>query len=154
MNYDFTGKSIKCDTWEQMLHLAKLAEEQKAKPNVRWYFNEMEFNNGNVWFVLDTEDMTYVCQSVPTGIYDIEVSYTDFITPPLPTETIEVTGCKDCPMISYSHDYDYFSCRHPSPKTQVSHYSGVKGRDKLFTTCQLKTKSITLKIKKNEPTGN
>lgn len=148
MNYDFTGKSIKCETWEQMLHLAKLAEEQNRFSSL---FSDLYFDDGAIYFVVMKSDK--YTNEFSVNEYNLEVNYTDFVKI-LPTETIEVTGCKDCPMISYSHDYDYFSCRHPSPKTQVSHYSGVKGRDKLFTTCQLKTKSITLKIKKNEPTGN
>jgi hypothetical protein len=40
MKHDFTGKSIKCDTWEQMLHLAKLAEEQH---NATSFFREYVF---------------------------------------------------------------------------------------------------------------
>lgn len=142
MNYDFTGKSIKCETWEQMLHLAKLAEEQKSKPNERWEFSEIEFNKGNVWFVLDHDYMTYVCQSVPTCIYNIEISYTDFITP---TETIEVTGCDGCPMYIRGDIAD--TCLHPK-------YEWVNKYEYPFTYCPLKKSSITIKLKNNDTTGN
>jgi hypothetical protein len=141
--HDFTGKSIKCDTWEQMEHLAKLAEEQHNATSFlgNMYFNQDDFNGGDVYFILDTEDMTYLIQSVHSSLTPIVITYSDFLNP---TEVVEVTGCGDCPM--YKSDSEgFFTCRHPKQDN-----SGLCQ----FDTCPLKKSSITIKLIHNEPTGN
>ena len=62
------------------------------------------------------------------------------------TETIEVTGCGDCKLSQWNN-------------SRTGAYCALQETDemnptKLFTTCPLKTKSITIKLKNNEPTGN
>jgi hypothetical protein len=145
--HDFTGKSIKCDTWEQMLHLAKLAEEQHNATSFlgNMYFNQDDFNGGDVYFILDTEDMTYLIQSVHSALTPIVISYSVFINPPFPTEVVEVTGCGDCPFRIDSDIVD--NCSHPNFKRNSKY-------DQRFTTCPLLTKSITIKLKQNDTTGN
>lgn len=67
----------------------------------------------------------------------------------LPTETIEVNGCKGC----IFHESGLFEhvCRHPKYEQPTFAYSSIK---KLFTTCPLKKSSLTIKLKQNEPAGN
>lgn len=147
MNYDFTGKSIKCETWEQMLHLAEIAKKSGiSEPIGTYWFNEHYFNDGYKYFVVSGNG----CYSndVSSGVNGnlIKVNYLDFIaTPPLPTETIEVTGCDGCPMYIRGDIAD--TCLHPK-------YEWVNKYEYPFTYCPLKTKSITIKLKNNEPTGN
>jgi hypothetical protein len=133
--HDFAGKSIKCDTWEQMQHLAKLAKLQGAKKHTR--FSPDYFSFGNKCFVL--EDGVYDCCVRQED--NIEILYSDFI-PPLPAEVVEVTGCVDCKLSSWNHS-----------RTGV--YCGLQYTDemhptKLFTTCPLKKASITIKLKHND----
>ena len=139
MNYDFKNKSIKCDTWEQMKHLAKLAEEQGYNPLEP--FTVRFFNTGNVFFTV--YDKEYMCLDVVCD--PIEVSYTDFINPQIPTETIEVTGCVDCPFkttLPLMTDW----CSHPNHENKKGYV--------IFDTCPLKKSSITIKLKQNDTTGN
>jgi hypothetical protein len=145
MKHDFTGKSIKCDTWEQMLHLAKLAEEQYNATSFlgNMYFNQDDFNGGDVYFILDTEDMTYLIQSVHSALTPIVITYSDFFNP---TEVVEVTGCGDCHLSVWN-------------RTQTAVYCHLQLEDemresKLFETCPLKQHNLTIKLKQNEPTGN
>ena len=144
MNYDFTGKSIKCDTWEQMLHLAELAEEQGY--SVLKPFSARFFNTGSVFFTID--DKEYMCLDVVCD--PIEILYTDFINPPLPPETIEVNWCDGCIFHEGGLPFSHI-CRHPKYEQPTFAKTSIK---KLFTTCPLKTKSITIKLKTNDTTGN
>ena len=142
--HDFTGKSIKCDTWEQMLHLAKLAREQYNATSFLddSFFSENNFNNeGCVYFIFDPSDATYLIQSVHSALNEIEISYLEFINTPLPTEVVEVTGCGDCPFMVDSDIVD--NCSHPNFKRNSKY-------DQRFTTCPLLTKSITIKLKQND----
>jgi hypothetical protein len=137
MKHDFTGKSIKCETWEQMLHLAKLAEVQGYR---EIGLNKCDFNDGAIYF--------YVVQGVYLNNHSKKaqnvVTYSYFINQPLPTEVVEVTDCDDCVM--YKGDSEgFFTCRHPNQDN-----SGLCQ----FDTCPLKKSSITIKLKQNEPTGN
>jgi hypothetical protein len=137
MTHDFTGKSIKCETWEQMLHLAKLAEEQGYR---EIGLNKCDFNDGAIYF--------YVVQGVYLNNHGKKaqnvVTYSYFINPPLPTEVLEVTGCDDCPF-STTLPLDTDWCSHPNHENKE--YS-------LFDTCPLKQHNLTIKLKQNEPTGN
>jgi hypothetical protein len=135
MNYDFTGKSIKCDTWEQMLHLAKLAEEQGY--NQSKGFSKRFFDDESFYFtIVGCERYT-----VLTACYDeVETLYADFINPPLSTETIEVTWCVMC----HFADYGQYGTDDVKCNLQKDVQSNV------FTTCPLKTKSITIKLKNND----
>jgi hypothetical protein len=136
--HDFTGKSIKCETWEQMLHLAKLAEGQgysKLAP-----FSARFFNTGSVYFTVDGKEymlLDVVCDP-------IEATYSDFINT-LPTEVVEVTGCDGCPFHAF---------RGESERNYCSIESKYETDKPLFTTCPLLTKSITIKLKQHEPTRN
>jgi hypothetical protein len=135
--HDFTGKSIKCDTWEQMQHLAKLAEVHGYSKLVP--FSARFFNTGNVYFTVD--DKEYIMLDVACD--PIETTYSDFINT-LPTEAVEVTGCEDCPM--YKGDCQgFFTCRHPKQDN-----SGMSE----FDTCPLKKASLTIQLKQNDTTGN
>jgi hypothetical protein len=134
--HDFTGKSIKCDTWEQMLHLAKLAEEQGGKKHKRFSIDYFSF--GNKCFVL--EDGVFDCCVRQED--NTEILYSDFI-PTLPTEVVEVTGCADCPFSEVINSTDIVWCN----------VKGHKNEDENpFTTCPLLTKSITIKLKQNDTT--
>lgn len=147
--HDFTGKSIKCDTWEQMEHLAKLAEEQHNATSYLggMYFNQDDFNSGDVYFVLDPSDNTYLIQSVVSAINKIETTYSDFINT-LPTEVVEVIGCEDCPMYTKLAQHDYQYCAYPNNQQSCQMHVDM------FKNCPLKKSSLTIKLKQNEPTGN
>jgi len=137
--HDFTGKSIKCETWGQMLHLAKLAEEQHNATSFlgNMYFNQDDFNGGDVYFILDIEDMTYLIQSVHSALTPIVITYSDFLNP---TEVVEVTRCVDCPFAFT--ELEFALCLHP--KSEVPPYTDR------FNTCPLKKASITIKLKHND----
>jgi hypothetical protein len=104
------------------------------------YFNQDDFNGGDVYFILDTEDMTYLIQSVHSALTPIVISYSDFINT-LPTEVVEVTGCGDCPFHAF---------RGESERNYCSIESKYETHKPLFTTCPLLTKSITIQLKQND----
>jgi hypothetical protein len=131
MTHDFTGKSIKCDTWEQMQHLAKLAEEQGCKPD---RFKLSDFLNGAIFFEV-WEDNDYSNFYEPSIEGNKSITYSDFI---YPTEVVEVTGCGDCPLHAF---------RGESERNYCSFESKYETDNPLFTTCPLKQKSITIKLK-------
>lgn len=131
-NYDFTGKSIKCDTWEQMLHLAKLTEEQGY---TEMELTENDFNNGRVHFEVNSF-FQYINLIQPQE--DNVINYAMFI---IPTETIEVTRCEGCPMYIRGNIAD--TCLHPK-------YEWVNKYEYPFTYCPLKKSSITIKLKHND----
>jgi len=141
MKHDFTGKSIKCETWEQMLHLAKLAEEQGYE---RWLTSEDRFNNGEVYFTVDHHQ--YMC--ISECFDEIETTYSEFTNPPLPTEVVEVTGCVDCPMYTKLVQYDYQYCAYPNKQQSCQMHVDM------FANCPLKKASITLQLKQHDTTGN
>jgi hypothetical protein len=136
--HDFTGKSIKCDTWEQMLHLAKLAREHGYKQSKG--FSKSFFTDESYYFTIVGGER----YTVLTACYDeVETLYHDFINPPLPTEVVEVTGCADCPFSEVINSTDIVWCN----------VKGHKNEDENpFTTCPLLTKSITIKLKQNDTT--
>jgi hypothetical protein len=84
MTHDFTGKAIFCQTWQQMLHLAELAEKQGCEINEA-AFNEEDFNDGAVYFELYG---IAVVNSYSTQ--DPIIPYTTFINPPVDES---VYGC-------------------------------------------------------------
>jgi hypothetical protein len=137
MTHDFTGKSIKCETWEQMQHLAKLAEEQGYR---EIGLNKCDFNDGAIYF--------YVVSGVYLNNHGKKaqnvVTYSYFINT-LTTEVVEVTGCEDCPFHAF---------RGESERNYCSFESKYETDNPLFTNCPLKQKSITIKLKQNEQTGN
>jgi len=63
----------------------------------------------------------------------------------LPTEVVEITGCVDCPFRVDSDIVD--NCSHPNFKRNSKY-------DQTFNTCPLKTKSITIKLKKHDTERN
>ena len=135
MNYDFTGKSIKCETWEQMLHLAKLAEEQGYKEII---FSEDRYKNGYKYFEVNSKHK-YINLCEPEE--ETVINYSMFMIVPLPTETIEVTRCEGCPMYIRGNIAD--TCLHPK-------YEWVNKYEYPFTYCPLKKSSITIKLKQND----
>lgn len=92
MTHDFTNKAIKCQTWQQMLHLAELAREQRYKGN--WTsFCEDSFNRGHKYFVVHG-NWFYNYDIVLSD--ETETTYTDFITPTTfitPPTDDSVYGC-------------------------------------------------------------
>ena len=146
MTHDFTGKSIKCDNWEQMLHLAKLAEEQGITnpDNDEFWFTESSFNYKYCYFIV-IEGKGYTNDIIADDKKHLPIiPYHTFINK-LPTEVVEVTGCGDCPFMVDSDIVD--NCSHPNFKRNSKY-------DQRFTTCPLLTKSITIKLKQNDTTGN
>lgn len=57
-------------------------------------------------------------------------------------ETIEVTGCGDCKLSQWNHSRTGAYC--------VLQDTDEMNPKKLFTTCPLLTKSITIKLKNND----
>jgi hypothetical protein len=134
MKHDFTGKSIKCETWEQMLHLAKLAEEQGYRD---LFFKQSDFEDGECYFVANMHDKYYFSSDLTFD--EIVISYSDFINT-LPTEVVEVTGCDGCMFVDYGeYGMNDYMC---------SMQTGITGD--IFTTCPLKKSSITIKLKHND----
>lgn len=134
--HDFTGKSIKCETWEQMLHLAKLAEEQGYRD---LFFKQSDFEDGECYFIANMDNKYYFSSDLTFD--EIVIFYHDFINPPLPTEVVEVTGCVDCPFSEIINSTDIVWCN----------VKGHKNEDENpFTNCPLLTKSITIKIKQHD----
>lgn len=109
------------------------------------YFNQDDFNGGDVYFILDTEDMTYLIQSVHSALTPIVISYSDFINT-LPTEVVEVTGCEGCILSTWNRYRTGVWCG--------LQYEDEMSPTKMFTTCPLKTKSITIKLKQNDTERN
>jgi hypothetical protein len=147
--HDFTGKSIKCDTWEQMLHLAKLAEEQGiTKPkNDDYWFSESSFNDKYCYFMV-VDSIGYTNDIISETLASKIVTYSDFINT-LPTEVVEVTGCGDCPLRSWNDESGVVYCLHKDHQEPTKY-----NYEDLFTTCPLKKASITIKLKQHETTGN
>jgi len=87
MTHDFTGKAIFCQTWQQMLHLAKLARKQGYRTD-KVLFNEQDFRNGHAYFFVEDRKFMNVSDTVVKKTANIP--YTTFITPP--TED-SVYGC-------------------------------------------------------------
>ncbi len=134
--HDFAGKSIKCDTWEQMEHLAKLAEEHGYTQGKG--FSKNLFGNYGCYFTIVGGER----YTVLAGMYDeVEITYSQFINPTLPTEVVEVTGCGDCPFYSMVSSGDF--CGYPKQEIEC---------DDIFSICPLKKASITIKLKQDDTT--
>lgn len=138
MNYDFTGKSIKCDTWEQMLHLAKLAEEQGYKEII---FSEDRYKNGYKYFEVNSKHK-YINLCEPEE--ETVINYSMFMIVPLPTKTIEVKGCGSCPLYTKLSQHDYQYCAYPNEQQSCQMHVDM------FANCPLKKSSITIKLKQND----
>lgn len=81
---NFQNVAIKCDTWEQMEHLARIAEEQGYVAS-KW-FTEEWFDDGDVFFEI-TNGNEYNCFTLST--YPV-LTYTQFINQ---SDTPSVYGC-------------------------------------------------------------
>lgn len=79
----FKNKAILCDTWEQMEHLARIAEEQGYMP---LGFSEIYFENDMAYFIVDGWEYT---NTYGTDGYTI-TTYTTFINS---HPDISVEGC-------------------------------------------------------------
>jgi hypothetical protein len=84
MTHNFQNVAVKCDSWQQMLHLAELAREQGAEINPA-IFNEEDFNDGAVYFEL----YGYMAVNM-YSTQEVEIPYTTFINPPVDDS---VYGC-------------------------------------------------------------
>ncbi len=74
--YDFTNKAIKCETWEQMLHLAELAcNDYLIVGNLDKTDRELFDRGFNVFCEADKHWSNYK-RGEPN---EIEISYHDFI---------------------------------------------------------------------------
>lgn len=142
MTHDFTGKSIKCDTWEQMLHLAELADGKGYK---KFFLSESDFEDGECYFITDNYDMTYFTSDNSGD--EIVIHYSDFINI-LPNEVVEVTGCGTCIMHTKLAQHDYQYCAYPNKQQSCQMHVDM------FANCPLKESSITIKLKQNDTTGN
>lgn len=137
IQYDFKRKSIRCETWEQMLHLSKLAKEQGYL--LSNFFSKGLFNEGNVFFTVTST--RYLCTA---SICDQTVlSYSDFINS-LPNEVLEVTGCDKCVLSTWNRYRTGVWCG--------LQYENEMPPTKLFVTCPLKKSSLTIKLKSNDTT--
>lgn len=80
---NFTNKAIKCDTWQQMQELARIAEGQGYMP---FGFSQIYFEHEMVYFIVDGLEYT--------NTYDIDgytiTTYTEFINQ---SDTPSVYGC-------------------------------------------------------------
>ena len=85
----FQNTAIKCDTWQQMEHLARIAEEQGYRPIMfrRHYFDE----HGMVYFITWDKEYTnsYDADGYTETTYT-ETTYTTFINS---HPDISVEGC-------------------------------------------------------------
>jgi hypothetical protein len=84
---NFNGVAIKCDTWQQMLHLAELAEMQ-GYGNHYGLFSKEDFEKGDKYFSTFGNDI-YGCQGF-VAPSETETTYTTFINPPVDDS---VYGC-------------------------------------------------------------
>lgn len=150
MKHDFTGKSIKCETWEQMLHLEQLAKEQGITnpENDKFWFTESSFNDKYCYFIV-IEGKGYANDRIGDDKKHLPIiPYHTFINT-LPTEVVEVTGCDGCLCVSSytgNDGYEYYHCSAQKNTERSESY--------LFETCPLLTKSLTIQLKQNDTTGN
>lgn len=74
----FKDKAIKCDTWEQMLQLAEMAEKERLKP---CGFNEYGFNYCNSVYFSLWHDGSREFSNFQIGSLDLEtiIPFTEFI---------------------------------------------------------------------------
>lgn len=135
--YNFKNKSIKCDTWEQMLHLTVLAEEQGYQKD--GFFNRMFFDKGSQYFHVDT---THKYSNYPNSDGKEITHYTNFINPH-ETESFVVTDCTNCPFYERDYKWEQF-CRYPDKGRQMSM------SENMFASCPLKTYTITIKLNQDD----
>lgn len=144
--YIFKHKGVKCSTWGEMLHLARLAEEQGYPSKESICFNQDSFNKGCVYFhVTDIPVKTIINMRETYGI-DVAVLYDDFIANPdvvkedLPVETIKVTGCKGCPFYAVIDNIGFCA--------KQSEFEPIMSS--LLDTCPLKQKTLIIKLEHDQ----
>lgn len=64
------------------------------------------------------------------------------------TNTIEITGCKGCPLYTIVESHGFQYCSYPDRKRSCI------ARVNMFEYCPIKEKSLTIKLKTDEPAGN
>lgn len=74
---NFNGVAVLCSTWQQMLHLADLAEMQ-GYARLPLYLDEDDFNDGHTLFAVN--DLGFIGNWCKTNVPIIP--YTTFINPP------------------------------------------------------------------------
>lgn len=81
--FPFEKYAVKCDTWEEMLELVKLADKQGIAIHS---LSKLDFEDGNIWFANDSDLPHYSNYNInEDGALDkvfshlTEISYTDFL---------------------------------------------------------------------------
>lgn len=148
--YDFTGKSIRCETWEQMLHLAGLAEGEGF---TEYGFTESGFIGSNEKLFEVDDDGNFSSWEF-MEVDKTEISYSDFINI-IPNAVLEVTGCEKCMFNVFNDVFELPECRHPSQTNNVIRLVSTKeALEIMFADCPLKKSSLTIKLKCNDTTSN
>lgn len=147
--YMFERKAIKCNLWTEMLHLAKLAIDQGYIVANTNDFKEEDFKKGYIFFHVTSIPIKCILNMRDAGINDVAISYDDFIASPdvvkeeLPIEIVELTGCGECLFHESRMPFQHM-CNHPKYEQPIFAKTSIK---KLFKTCPLKEKSLTIKLK-------
>lgn len=143
--YNFNDKYIECETWPQVLRLVVLAKDQGYKYFIQ---DKTHFDNGKTIFYTYVEDEelrkpfgSAICRL--DSINGAEtIKYTDFINAADQTDsTVEITGCKGCPLYTRLEQHDYQYCSYPGKEQSCQLFVDM------FANCPVKEKSITIKIK-------
>lgn len=87
MTHNFQNVAVKCDSWQQMLHLADLARGQGYVATC-FGFGDDTIENGFCYFVVQDG---YYSNYSETSVFDLpKIPYTTFINPPVDDS---VYGC-------------------------------------------------------------
>lgn len=79
MTHNFQNVAIKCQTWQQMLHLADLARAQGNETDLI-LFCEEDFNKGMTYFLAENKKYGNVADCTVKNY--TQIPYTTFINPP------------------------------------------------------------------------
>ena len=86
--YDFTNKAIKCDTWEQMEHVAEIARKQGGSVTTWFNTHPCTIEDGYSYFISTSENIDLYGNYRLSHIEPTEtiISYSDFITSNIPQQ--------------------------------------------------------------------
>jgi hypothetical protein len=80
MTHNFQNVAVLCDTWQQMLHLAKLAKAQGYRTD-KVLFSRMDFLVlDHIYFAVENREYLNLTE-IAANSY-IKTTYTTFINPP------------------------------------------------------------------------
>lgn len=85
---NFTNKAILCDTWEQMEHLARIADEQGYRP-IGFVKSDFDKRDLKYFIVLKLSFKDAYTNGIPAR-GETETTYTQFINQ---SDTPSVYGC-------------------------------------------------------------